>query len=173
MSSVIYPLRINKTIARYSMNKIDTTGFNTVQVPDGALTVKEKKPKVLSDEEHAKYMARISKEITRSEKTFRIQYRLADESDIDREIAEKGDRMIVLVVNLDRFKTISKSGANISHEAIKFRQIGKITLPKTETRPERVSDNRLELFLQSDTASICPDLEKEKQGASVLTVDTF
>jgi len=158
------------------MSKIDTTGFTETRIPDGALTIKDKakkEPKVLTDAEHARYIKRISEEITRSDKTSRIQYRLADAVDVEKEIADDGDRMIVLVINLDRFKTVSKSGCNISHEAIKFRQVGKVTLPKTKTRPERVSDNRLEIFLQSDTASICPDLEKEKQSASILTVDTF
>lgn len=156
--------------------KIDTTGFTETRIPDGALTTKDKakkEPKVLTDAEHARYIKRVSEEITRSDKTSRIQYRMADSVDIEKEIADDGDRMVVLVINLDRFKTISKSGGNISHEAIKFRQIGKVTLPATKTRPERTSDNRLDLYLQSDTGSICPDLEKEKQSASVLTIDTF
>lgn len=159
--------------------KLNTDGFSETREDDGALTTKnkekkeKKEPKVLSDAEYVKYMTRIGQELKKSEKTSRIQYRLADVSDVEKEIADYGDRMIVLVINLDRFKTVSKSGANISHEAIKFRQIGKVTLPETKTRPERVSDNRLEIFLQSDTASICPDLEKEKQSASILTVDTF
>ena len=160
-----------------SKDRIDTTEFTETRIPDGALSVSKdkakKEPKVLTEAEYAKYMKRVAEELTKAEQTSRIQYRFADSVDIEKEIADDGDRMLVLVVNLDRFKTVSKSGANISHEAIKFRQIGKVTLPETKTRPERTSDNRLELFLQSDTASVCPDLETQKQGASILTVDTF
>lgn len=128
-----------------SKDRIDTTGFTETRIPDGALSVSKdkakKEPKVLKPEEKEKLMSLVSEKMDHVEENSVIKFYVDDE----------GLRHMVIDVNVDQFKDISKSGTNISHEAIPFCQTGDILLPKTATMPEKKRDFRISVYVQSRT----------------------
>jgi len=144
-------------------DKIDTTGFTETRIPDGVLSVSKdkakKEPKILKPEEKENLIALISEKMDHVEENSVIKFYVDDD----------GLRHMVIDVNVDQFKDISKSGVNISHESIPFCQTGDILLPKTATMPEKKRDFRISVYVQSRTDQTIP-IDRKTGGNQRLNI---
>jgi len=143
--------------------KLNTEGFSETREDDGALTTKskekKKEPKVLKPEEKEKLVALVAERMDHVQENSVIKFYV--DSD--------GLRHMVIDVNVDQFKDISKSGTNISHEAIPFCQTGDILLPKTATMPEKKRDFRISVYVQSRTDQTIP-IDRKTGGNQRLNI---